>query len=124
MKNCVFIILVFSVLAIIIGCEEKIVYVETQDNTSKVLNEDMTLTQMLQCTSGDIEITIGQYESLKSMVNWVVGFSHPSGESSASAWLSAYDKYLEMIHRTGGGYLLVGGVTFNNGETTGYRYYR
>jgi hypothetical protein len=48
----------------IINCEnEKIVYTEVPstpetppDNTSKVLNKDMTIQQMLQCTSGSIII--------------------------------------------------------------------
>jgi len=107
----------------IIGTQSSTISVRTGNG---VLKSDMTPQQMLECTSGSISITEGQWNTLKTMVIWVVESEWGASDSmkkGGSYTLSAYEKYLKVYYSKI--------VTTGNGiyQSTSqcsidYRYYR
>ncbi|MDR1870187.1 MAG: fibronectin type III domain-containing protein [Treponema sp.] len=96
-----------------VGTQSSPVSVKTGDGA---LKRGMTPQEMLECTSGSLGLTQGQWESLKNIANWVVEYSYSYGVTIKIWNLYAYPDYLELNYYDGGGR--------SSGKMTAYRYYR
>ena len=68
--------------------------------SSGALDKNMTIQQMLQCTSGSVTIDLGTWGSMKNSVYWVQISSRTTvGSTTSGATLLAYPNYIESTVR-------------------------